>query len=464
MRYIDSGNRNASEALGSWLQTETASGVTEFRWQTVFFSQDGLAPLVPMLQQLLAADLPTFGVIGSNDGETLESHTRALVNLLGLPRSNARLGIVGYSGAYFHPKTYHFLRADGSQAAYVGSANLTLAGMARHVEAGLILDTRDGDSASVLDDIANGVNAWFNVPHRSGFEQITDANDIARIVSLGLLATAPPPRVSSAGGNGNAGIPGRPGLKSLASFPAVSGTIVGGAAGNSSNSAIPAPAVTVPTVVAAAGLNSVPTANYPSYIRSAPGALSPTNGGNALTGTSLPNGSTGLIVRLNRDSTRHWHGRDGTANISIPVATLPTIRFGLYQGKYARPRAEFELQMRFLHQGGDYRASPASTNIMPYGGAPGESGHADTRFLVPKPPALEIRSFANANGILVPDDGDLAILEWPIAARPSFLLSLIERSTPLHTSAAAAMATATTNGAIVGQGACWLPAGLSPAW
>jgi hypothetical protein len=44
------------------------------------------------------------------------------VKALGLPRQNACLGIVRYDQGFFHPKTYHLRRSDGSQCAYVGSA------------------------------------------------------------------------------------------------------------------------------------------------------------------------------------------------------------------------------------------------------------------------------------------------------------------------------------------------------
>ena len=55
-----------------------------------------------------------------------------------------------------------FRRNDGSQAAYVGSANLTPAGIGgQNVEAGLIIDTRQGNFPAVLDAVAGSVNSWF---------------------------------------------------------------------------------------------------------------------------------------------------------------------------------------------------------------------------------------------------------------------------------------------------------------
>ena len=55
---------------------------------------------------------------------------------------------------YYHPKTCHVRRSDGSQSAYVGSANLTGNGAVLHVEAGIALDSAEGDPEDVLSDIA----------------------------------------------------------------------------------------------------------------------------------------------------------------------------------------------------------------------------------------------------------------------------------------------------------------------
>jgi hypothetical protein len=155
LRYIDSGNRHPSQALGSWLQTELTPHVTELRWQSGFFSADGLRPFAGTLQRLATANLPVHVLIGSNDGDTLQADVAQLVGLVGLPRARAQIGIVSYAGAFYHPKTYHLKRDDGSQAAYVGSANLSLAGITSlHVEAGIILRRGRNHQAYRLSDMA----------------------------------------------------------------------------------------------------------------------------------------------------------------------------------------------------------------------------------------------------------------------------------------------------------------------
>ena len=83
----------------------------------------------PTLQELVAEDLDTIILIGSNERETLSSAVHRLVDALGLPRANARLGVVSYSNGYFHPKTIHLCYRDGREVAYVGSSNLTARGI-----------------------------------------------------------------------------------------------------------------------------------------------------------------------------------------------------------------------------------------------------------------------------------------------------------------------------------------------
>ncbi|MBI1187354.1 MAG: hypothetical protein GC206_08510 [Alphaproteobacteria bacterium] len=154
----------------------------------------------------------------------------------------------------------------------------------------------------------------------------------------------------------------------------------------------------------------------------------------------------------------------GTANISIPVPTLGTLRFGIFNGRTTRPRAEFELQMRYLTSGAQLLAPAAETNIMVYGYAPGDTGHGDVRMVVPKPPATNIAMQAGNAGLPLPSDGDCALLEWPTGADPTFKLTLMDPQSPLFTQAQTLLTSASAANQLVGQGACWLPSNVSPVW
>ena len=160
-------------------------------------------------------------LIGSNDGDTLQSDVAHLVSLIGLPRAHARLEIVNYAGASYQSEAYHLKRDDGSQAAYVGSANLSLAGIGcLHVEAGLIIDSRDGDPVQVLDAIAQGVDDWF-AQSRVGMETVITSADIPQLVLAEILAlSARATRAAIQTGGSIAG-PVRPRLQALVRFQPV---------------------------------------------------------------------------------------------------------------------------------------------------------------------------------------------------------------------------------------------------
>jgi hypothetical protein len=424
---------------------------------------------------MAAANLPVHALIGSNEGETLKDHVAQLVSYMGLPRTNGWLGIVSYAGAYFHPKCYHIRRSDGSQAAYVGSANLTLPGIsAQHIEAGVIVDTLDGDASTVLDDIADCVDVWFQrCP--PGFNRVTDVSDVDRLTASGLLALVPPPRPTSSLGNGTASGIARPRLQPLVSFPRLASTArpapaATAAAAASAASGTPSPTSTPPatspvtasifssSVIAPVSVPQNPP--YPPYLLFAPGVTVPTVGSAALSGATLPGGNVGLIIRLNRDSSRHWSGGAGTANISVPVPTLSTLRFGIFDRGRARPRCEFPIEMRFLYPGSVLQVEPADTNIMAYGFSPGDTGHGDVRMVVPKPPASLIAELIGIHGRSGPGDGDFAFLEWPTAIHPTFRLSLLERDSPIFQQASRIFYASQA----VGGGACWLPPSISPSW
>lgn len=457
LNYIDSGSRNPQSALATWLQAELQPDITELRWQSGFFSVDGLHPFVATLQRLACSNSTVHVLVGSNDGETLQTHVSHLVSLMGLPRSRGRLGVVSFDGSLFHPKTYHLRRSDGSQAAYVGSANLSRPGIAsHHVEAGILLDSRQGDPSSVLDEIAQSIDDWFR-GQRSGLNSVRNANDVETLASNGMLAIAPiprPPALTQTGGGAEA--QARPRLQPLVQIPRLNIAPLAGAS-----------QPTMARVQAAQQVNAVLNAAvpitppYPPYMLFAPGAAAPTSGASALTGASLPGGSVGLIIRLTRDSARHWAGGSGTSNITIPVPTLSTLRFGIYNGARPRPRCEFALRMRYLYQSeGDLRATDSVSNVMAYGFSPGDTGHGDVRLVVPKPPAVELKQLVQRQGHPSPREGDFAFLEWPTTANLAFRLTLLENGSPLFQQASMIFGSSQP----VGRGACWLSPGLSPSW
>lgn len=221
MKYLDTGARDPSQALAKWLEDVFREDVIELRLQTGFFSLDGVGLLLPTLERCVKEDRPVNLLIGSNEASTLRDEVGELVIAMGIPRANAQLGIVSFGGAYFHPKTYHVCRHDGSKAAFVGSANLTAAGLALHVEAGITLDTREGDASHHLSQIAAAIDAWF-VEQREGMTLVTGIHTLDELVERGVLTLASPPRVAFADKGGALGPKiSRPCLKQLVSLPRV---------------------------------------------------------------------------------------------------------------------------------------------------------------------------------------------------------------------------------------------------
>jgi hypothetical protein len=223
MRYLDTGGRNPQECLGDWLtRTLQDQGIVELRLQTGYFSLDGASLLIPVLDRFAKTDCATKILIGSNDGCTLKNDIAGLMQIVGIPRANGHLGIVSFAGAYFHPKTYHVRRQDGTEAAFVGSANLTSAGLTLNVEAGIALDSREGDDPRQLSQIAAAIDAWFN-DQRDGLTLVTGIAALNELADRGVLAIAPPPKPAESGkGEGGASSGDtRPRLKPIFSLPPV---------------------------------------------------------------------------------------------------------------------------------------------------------------------------------------------------------------------------------------------------
>lgn len=188
MRYIDSGQRDPSQVLGTWMKDIDASAVAELRLQTGFFGISGITLLLPVFDHLRGTGGLAHCLIGSNDSGTGGPDVRALLIALGLPRPDAKLAVCAFGSGYFHPKVVHIRRANGSQAAYIGSANLTSSGvLGRHIEAGVLLDTNHGDAAGELERIATAVDAWF-VEDRAGSFLVGDTSAVDDLVSRGILA------------------------------------------------------------------------------------------------------------------------------------------------------------------------------------------------------------------------------------------------------------------------------------
>lgn len=187
MKYIDTGSRDPEQALGTWLKSVLDGTVVALRCQTGFFGANALGLFASTFADLQKRDLPLNVLVGSNDGTTTRADVEGLLSLSGPSRKNRRIGVVSFDSGYFHPKTIHISHADGSTAAYVGSANLTESGIASlHVEAGVLLDSREHDDPAVLQEIARAIDWWFQEV-RDGLTIVHASADLDPLVKDGVL-------------------------------------------------------------------------------------------------------------------------------------------------------------------------------------------------------------------------------------------------------------------------------------
>lgn len=190
VEYRDSSSGRPEDALGNWLAVHVVPGIQAFRCQTGFFS---LGALRDHLNTLRSSSVVRI-VLGSNAPEqpTVED-VRALLPLMA-PPARGTLTLVACGGALFHAKVIHIVDAHGSATGYVGSANMTEAGLGRNLEAGVILGP---DSAQALARMAAAIDAW-GTRAEDGVFQIRGEADLARLVEQGFLVTAAARRASRA--------------------------------------------------------------------------------------------------------------------------------------------------------------------------------------------------------------------------------------------------------------------------
>jgi hypothetical protein len=229
MRYIDTGAREADQALGAWLDQNVLRdpSVSQLRWQTGFFGSAPLAYFAPLLGRLRESDGIVRVLVGSNDGTTSRADVATLLGLAGPERGNQTIGVVNFRNAYFHPKTIHLSRHDGSMAAYVGSANITGSGVTSlHIEAGLLLDTRDGDDPLVVERIGAVIDAWFE-RESAGLHVVKSEEDLDRLVLMKVLDVPRPPRPPRREGLPSGDTEAAPMLTPLLLIPAIPVTLPG---------------------------------------------------------------------------------------------------------------------------------------------------------------------------------------------------------------------------------------------
>ncbi len=194
-KYLDTGSNDSTHSLGHWLDTNLISGIQEFHAQFAYFTYTALKPYADTLKNAVLAGVPVHIVLGSNEKSLVAGDLRQVLKIVE-NAANASLTVVAYSNAKFHPKTVQIVRSNGSATAVVGSGNFTHRGLGWNVEAGIALDSKEGDDAVVIRQIADAIDRWQSLTE-SGVFPIQNEADISVLLSAGILSVAPLPRQPS---------------------------------------------------------------------------------------------------------------------------------------------------------------------------------------------------------------------------------------------------------------------------
>lgn len=218
MKFVDTSSQHAQSSLASWFSSVAGDGIAELYLQTGYFAAGSLDFLLHTVSAKCLQDCKLGVLVGSNDPKTLVADIKKLIQVVGAPRKDADLAVVCFANGLFHPKTYVARRNDSTYTAYVGSANLTPSGLARNIEAGIILDTKTGDSENVILEIVGSIQSWLSKGPTDGAHKLIDLSSADTLAEIGILAITGPPKPATTN-NSTLAAKGLPTLKPLATWP-----------------------------------------------------------------------------------------------------------------------------------------------------------------------------------------------------------------------------------------------------
>jgi len=189
--YIDSSVQRKTEYLRDWLDTNLSESAKAFRTQSGYFHYNAIEPFERILNRIAADGGILRFVVGANDGDLYAADLHDILRILAKGPSTS-LAVVRLKGAMFHPKCYHIERADGSETAIVGSANLTENGLLLNVEASVVFDTIKGDSCSILRKIAGSIDRWIGRQEGDGLFHVRTGRDVDALAREKIIDVVSP--------------------------------------------------------------------------------------------------------------------------------------------------------------------------------------------------------------------------------------------------------------------------------
>jgi len=185
-RLLDCSEATATSVLGGWLDSILDGPLQTFRVQAGYADRKSFNYLCARLRDT-NVELVRL-VLGGNQASLTADAALAALAAVSIGGEAGGLRVVSFSNGLFHPKTVHVRRADGSMAAYVGSANFTEAGLSgRNAEAGVLFDSRDGDPEQMIQAVEAATDAWFCDPMPQGVEVVRTQVDVVALTERGIL-------------------------------------------------------------------------------------------------------------------------------------------------------------------------------------------------------------------------------------------------------------------------------------
>jgi HKD family nuclease len=161
VRYLDVAVDAEAAPFGEWLlpRLEQADVVG---LRTGFLTLDGAEAVVPLLRQVLERGGRVYAVAGDQPEQTDPAALRELARLVAEFPGRA-LAYLATPGSGRQNGATYYVRGEHGATAYVGSANLTRAGLETNQETGILLNDADDDPA-VVAAVLNGIMAWCGHP------------------------------------------------------------------------------------------------------------------------------------------------------------------------------------------------------------------------------------------------------------------------------------------------------------
>lgn len=371
MRYLDTGSRDPADTLYSWLAMALPDA-TYFGCQTGYFSYDGIFPLEGDFLSLLQRTGTLRLVVGANESGVRKVDLEDVLDLFGRAPGNPHtsLTLVAADDILMHPKTYYVEKGDGTQHAFVGSANLTNPGLSRNIEAALVIDSVN-DPGAPFSEIRQAIDTWHS-PGQANAYRVTYAS-LLKLVADGVIDQ-----------------PAR-------SRPA------------QSPKARQQRSKVFPSLGAILKLSRKKRPVAPKSVAKRPQKTGPAPIG---TLNTLPYGSIGIIKRLSALDTKGFNGGTGTLYMALPNALTAHLPMQPY-GKNQEPRTDVTVEARLDSVPTEVVFSGDSpTNITHVGAGATKTSHGDLRFNYLTKVMRGVEALVAGFAVRRPGAGDLAALEF----------------------------------------------------